>query len=225
MLFRSLAPAPLPGGDAAAREPWRNALARLDAAGLPERADALLAGHPLGPLRHAVGRGLNAPLSSSAGRLFDAVAALLGICRDAQSYEGEAAMRLEAAARAPEGRAALADGAPGYPFGAGPEIGAREMIAALLSDLDAGAPHAAAAARFHAGLARAFAARARALVEAGEAAAVALSGGVFQNALLRGLTVAALGDVPVLLHREVPANDGGLALGQALIAQARLEAP
>lgn len=183
----------------------------------------MLAPRPLVPLRQAAARGLNAPLSSSAGRLFDAVAALLDICRDRQSYEGEAAMRLEALANGPEGRAALAAGDPGYAFGAAKAIGVAEMVRALLTDLDADRPKGLIAARFHAGLAQAFAARARALVNEGRARAVALSGGVFQNALLLDLTVRALGEVPVLQHHRVPANDGGLALGQALIAQARLE--
>jgi hydrogenase maturation protein HypF len=75
--------------------------------------------------------------------------------------------------------------------------------------------------RFHAGLARAFAGVARGLVERGEARAVVLSGGCFQNALLHDLTLRALGDVPVLTHRVTPANDGGLALGQAAVAAAR----
>jgi hydrogenase maturation protein HypF len=75
--------------------------------------------------------------------------------------------------------------------------------------------------RFHAGLAEAFAALARGLVQGGAAKAVVLSGGCFQNALLHRLTVQALGDVPVLVHRVTPANDGGLALGQAVIAAAR----
>lgn len=163
----------------------------------------------------AAERGLNAPLSSSAGRLFDAVAACLGICAGAQSYEGEAAMRLEA----------LAEGAgEGYamPFGDG-VFETAPMIAQLLQDGRDGAPASQRAWRFHAGLAEAFAAQARALVAEGRAQAVALSGGCFQNALLLDLTVRALGDVPVLIHRRTPANDGSLALGQALVALAGLE--
>ncbi|MEL6197102.1 MAG: carbamoyltransferase HypF [Pseudomonadota bacterium] len=219
-----LAPAPLLGGDAAAKEPWRVALARLDEAGEGARAEAMLAGKPLETLRRAAACGLNAPLSSSAGRLFDAVAAMLDLCRDRQSYEGEAAMRLETLALGPDGQEARTAGTPGYLFGEGQVIGVATMLQTLLRDLDAGVSLGRIAARFHKGLAEAFALRARALVEEGRAEAVALSGGVFQNALLLDLTVEALGDVPVLLHRKVPANDGGLALGQALVAQARLEA-
>jgi len=84
-----------------------------------------------------------------------------------------------------------------------------------------GAPAAQIAWQFHAGLADAFARSARALVENGEAKAVVLSGGCFQNALLLDLTLRALKGLPVLTHRTTPANDGGLALGQAVIAAAR----
>ncbi|MGB0905805.1 MAG: Sua5/YciO/YrdC/YwlC family protein, partial [Mangrovicoccus sp.] len=89
-----LRPAPLPGGDGAQKEPWRNLLIRLDQAGLGGLADEMLSAHPLAPLRMAAAKGLNSPQSSSAGRLFDAFAAALGLCRAGQSFEGEAAMRL-----------------------------------------------------------------------------------------------------------------------------------
>ncbi|WP_370074011.1 MULTISPECIES: carbamoyltransferase HypF [Salipiger] len=210
-----LRPAPLVGGDRAAREPWRNALVRLDQAGLGDEAEALFAAQSLAPLRMAAAKGLNAPLSSSAGRLFDAVAACLGICPAVQSYEGEAAMRLEA----------LSGGAgEGYdlPFAKG-VFDTAPLFRQLVQDGRAGVPVAQRSWRFHAGLAEAFAAQARALVESGRAEAVALAGGCFQNALLLDLTVKALGDVPVLIHRKTPANDGSLALGQALVALARLE--
>lgn len=207
-----LAPAPLPGGDHASREPWRNLLVRLDQAGLGARAEALLAGYPVDVLRQAVAAGVNAPLSSSAGRLFDAMSAALGICGERQSYEGEAAMRLEALAE----RAGVV--AP-YPFGQdGAVIDPAPMFAAWAERDEA---PKVAAARFHEGLAAAFAASARALVETGRAEAVALSGGVMQNALLQAALMRHLEGVPVLLHHGVPANDGGLALGQALVAAAR----
>ena len=95
--------------------------------------------------------------------------------------------------------------------------------APMLHDLIAGLPDtppAILSARFHAGLAQAFCAPARHLVETGQARAIALSGGCFQNATLLNACLAALHDLPVLIHRSVPANDGGLALGQALIAAA-----
>lgn len=207
-----LLPAPLPGGDAAAREPWRNALVRLDAAGVPDLADRLFAEAPVTQVRAAVVAGLNAPMSSSVGRLFDAVAACLGLCPMRQSYEGEAAMRLEALA---------VEGPEPYPFaGDAAQVDPAPMFRALAADLG----HAAApliAGRFQAGLALAFAARARSLVEDGAAGAVALSGGCFQNAGLLALVLEALKGLPVLCHRQVPPGDGGLAFGQALVAAAQ----
>ncbi|PTW51383.1 carbamoyltransferase HypF [Rhodovulum kholense] len=203
-----LAPAPLPGGDAAAHEPWRNLLMRLDAAGLADVADRMLPDAPRDTVRAAVRAGLNAPLSSSAGRLFDAVAAALGLCPGRQSYEGEAAMRLEALAGD-----VLAD----WPY-AFEGLDPAPVIRAMVADLGAGCPKPLIAARVHAGLARAFAKPARVLVETGQARAVALSGGCFQNARLLSETLSALRSVKVLIHRDTPANDGGLALGQALVA-------
>ena len=208
-----LRPAPLPGGDRAARQPWRNALARLDQAGLADWADRLFVEKPLAPLRQAMAQGINAPVSSSAGRLFDAFAAVLGICPDGQGYEGEAAMRLEAMA--------TAGGVP-LPFArVDGVIDPAPVWAVVRNDLARGVPAAQLAWRFHAGLALVFAGAAKALVDSGEAQAVVLSGGCFQNALLHDLVQRALGDVPVLMHRATPANDGGLALGQAVIAAAR----
>ncbi|PQV53724.1 hydrogenase maturation protein HypF [Defluviimonas denitrificans] len=209
----ALRPAPLPGGDRAARDPWRNALMRLDQAGLTDWADELFGGRPLDTVRQAAARGINAPQSSSAGRLFDAFAAVLGLCADAQTYEGEAAMRLEA----------MAGGAgQGLPFAvSGGLIDPAPLWAEVRRAIRRGEPRGLLAWRFHAGLAAAFAGVARDLVLRGAARAVVLSGGCFQNPLLHDLTVQALGDVPVLTHRVTPANDGGLALGQAVIAAAR----
>jgi hydrogenase maturation protein HypF len=208
-----LRPAPLIGGDRAAREPWRNALARLDQAGLADWADALFPAAPRDLLRQAAARAINAPLSSSVGRLFDAFAAVLGICPDAQTYEGEAAMRLEALAR---------DADSGLPFArASAVIDPAPIWASVQRALHAGESSAALAGRFHVGLARAFAEAARDLVARGEARAVALSGGCFQNARLVQLILRMLGDIPVLTHRTTPANDGGLALGQVMVAAAR----
>jgi hydrogenase maturation protein HypF len=203
-----LKPAPLPGGDAASREPWRNLLARLDQAGLHDTADKVLQGQQIDLLRQAIASGTQAPLSSSAGRLFDAMAAFLGIANDRQSFEGEAAMHLEALAR--RGRAdpialPVADG---------------EIDPAPLFSIQLPVPDAAM--QFHVSLAQAFAEEARKLVATNEARAVALTGGCFQNALLLDLTLRALADTPVLIHTRVPANDGGLSLGQALVAQAQM---
>jgi hydrogenase maturation protein HypF len=206
----ALRPAPMPGGDAASREPWRNALMRLDQAGLGAAADRLFAGQPCAMLRKAVAQGINAPMSSSAGRLFDAVAAVLGLCVTRQTYEGEAAMRLEAVADM--GSA---------PLTFGPGLDPAPAFAALLAGLEAGVPIARLAGGFQAGLAQAFCAEARHLVTAGRARAIALSGGCFQNAKLLALCLQELQGLTVLTHRQVPANDGGLAFGQALVARAR----
>jgi len=212
-----LAPAPLAGGDRAAREPWRNALVRLDAAGLSDLADGLFADHPRAALRAAVAAGVNAPLSSSAGRLFDAVAACLGLCAEGQSYEGEAAMRLEALAEAlPVGAA------DPYPIArAGAVLDPAPLFHALAADLGRGVAPGLIAARFHAGLAAALAAVARAEIAAGRAVAVALSGGVFQNTRLAAECMHGLSGLRVLRHTRVPANDGGLAFGQVLVAASR----
>ncbi len=212
-----LDPAPLAGGDGASVEPWRNALVRLDQAGLGSFADKIFADHPVALIRQAVASGVNAPLSSSAGRLFDAVAALLGLCPARQSYEGEAAMRLESLAR-------QAGPAPGYPFGQqGSRIDPSPMIRAVVGDLGTGRPPAEIAAAFQTGLAQAFARAARAAVEGGQATAVALTGGCFQNPALVAACLRELDGLPVLLHRQVPANDGGLSFGQALVAAAKLQ--
>lgn len=209
-----LKPAPLIGGDRAQAEPWRNALVRLDAAGLSEWSEALFPDAPLTMARQAASKAINSPLSSSAGRLFDAVAACLGLCPMAQSFEGEAAMRLEALAEP--------TGEPEFEFAwDGQEIDTDPLFHFVKAGIVSGLSKGQISGQFHKGLARAFAYHARKLIEDGEAEAVALSGGCFQNALLLRETVKSLADIPVLIHTKTPANDGGLALGQALIAGAR----
>lgn len=210
-----LRPAPLVGGDQAAREPWRNALMRLDQAGLSAWADRLFPDRPRDLVRQAAAKGINAPLSSSAGRLFDAVAACLGICPQGQSHEGEAAMRLEALASRSGDRGE-------YPYATdGEELDPGPMFEGLVSDLSAGRAMENIAMRFHRFLAAAMADAAKAWIELGEARAIALSGGCFQNALLAHLVTEELRGLPVLTHKMTPANDGGLALGQAVIAAAQ----
>lgn len=217
-----LKPAPLIGGDMASREPWRNALARLDQAGLSDWADALFGDRPLAMARMAMDKGLNAPMCSSAGRLFDAVAACLGICPERQSYEGEAAMRLEALAQKtpPDEMAFYYDITTD-----GSDIDPTDMWGSIRYDLSNGVSAEIIALRFHSALARAFAQAAGDLVGDKQAKAIVLSGGCFQNALLHRLTCEWLTamkiGVPVLAHKTTPANDGGLALGQAVIAAAR----
>ena len=215
--FAYLKPAPLIGGDMAAREPWRNALVRLDQAGLAQEADRLFGDKPLAMARMAAERGVNAPMSSSMGRLFDAVAAVLGICPDGQSFEGEAAMRLEALARSADGGrveipvATVVDGA----------LDPSAMIRDLCAERAAGAKVADLAHAFHQWVARCFADVARTAMAESGAEAVVLSGGCFQNRVLLEMLVDALAGTTVMLHEQTPANDGGLALGQAVIAAAR----
>lgn len=232
-----LKPAPLPGGDAAAREPWRNAYAQLTGAmgwdGFAAAFGGLalhdrLAGLPRATLDAMMARGLNSPLSSSCGRLFDAAAAVAGLAWGRQGWEGEAAARFEAALD-PD---ALAEPeALAYPFAVAqpdgeaiPWVEPAGAWRAMLGDLLEGAPVGVIVARFHRGLARALVALTRAAARAG-GDTVALSGGCLQNAALFALLEDGLRreGFAVLAHERVPANDGGLALGQACVALARLQ--
>ncbi|HVY99793.1 MAG TPA: carbamoyltransferase HypF [Dongiaceae bacterium] len=234
-------PVAMPGGAQAIREPWRNTYAHLIAemgwARFAMNYDALelfdfLSKKPRATLDAMLRQGINAPLASSCGRLFDAVAAALGLCREAAQYEGQGAMMLEAAVDP----AALhkEDEALAYPFSiprlAGSGLTYIEPLAmwqALLGDLVLATPAPVIAARFHRGLARAVAAMAAQAIAAAEEAgtaidAVALSGGCFQNRILLEETVMRLEPLGrvILTQSGVPSNDGGLALGQAAIAAA-----
>jgi len=210
---------PLPGGDAAVREPWRMAATFLRAAygdsmsGLDLEFMRRVDRAAWRLLSQAADRGLNAPLTSSAGRLFDAVASLLGL-RDRVSFEGQAAMELEALA---DREADLV-----YPITATEGDGSivihtSDVVRGVVEDLLRQAPAPVISARFHATLADVLArvcerVRARTGIDA-----VALSGGVFQNAWLLRAAIGRLetAGFRVYTHRQVPTNDGGLALGQA----------
>lgn len=230
-------PVALPGGDLAAREPWRNTYAQLMAEmGWPRftsnydelELHRFLSAKPREMLDAMIANLALAPRASSVGRLFDAVAAAIGICREQVAYEGEAAMRLESLVTAQDlDESAELD----YPFaiprldkGKGlPYVEPLGMWQALLGDLILATPAARIAARFHRGLAAVIVRMAQQEAERHEVTTVALGGGVFQNKVLtelvlRGLEAAGL---KALLPRQVPANDGGLAWGQALIALAR----
>lgn len=219
--FREL---PLPGGDLAARQPWRMALSALRDAGCEEEGDhpALAAVPPevLRLVRQALARGLNAPPASSCGRLFDAVAGLLGV-RATVSFEGQAAMELEALAEPA--------GAAPYPFAIEDDGGVlvfdhRPLIRALVKAGREGEPAAVSAGRFHLTLAELTVAICLRIRERSAVTAAALSGGVFQNALLTELVRGRLqaAGFTVLCHSLVPPNDGGVALGQAVVAGERL---
>jgi hydrogenase maturation protein HypF len=214
-----LAPVPLPGGSAAVREPWRMAAAYLDAAGhrgFPEVAARQ--GERWAQIVSMARSGLNAPLTSSAGRLFDAVAAILGV-RDTATYEGQAAIELEQCADP-----SVLDAHPvrisgGEPF----LVHGSDLVLAVLADMREGVPRPVAAARFHNGVAGAIVAACLRLRTATGITSVALSGGVFQNQFLLDRTIPALveSSFRVLTHRHVPPNDGGISLGQAAVAAAR----
>jgi hydrogenase maturation protein HypF len=161
-------------------------------------------------------QGVNSPLTSSAGRLFDAAAALLGV-RDAINYEGQAAVELEQLADPAELEAYPA----GLETGEGPfRARGSDLLHALAGDLTSGVPAPVIAARFHHGVAALIEAGCQRLRETHGLATVALSGGVFQNLLLLNATVTRLEarGFRVLLHARVPCNDGGISLGQAIVA-------
>ncbi|MDO8413942.1 MAG: carbamoyltransferase HypF [Gallionellaceae bacterium] len=231
-------PVAMLGGDAAAREPWRNTYAHLMAEmgwadfamnyadldlyrSLQDKPRVLLDG--------MLQRGVNAPLASSCGRLFDAVAAAVGLAREHASYEGQGAVELEAIVDLDclENEDAELD----YPFaiprlhGSGlPYIEPLAMWQALLGDLILATPTGVMAARFHRGLAKIIVRMVDKLAtQQGEIHTVALSGGVFQNRILLQRVQAGLEakNFTVLTHSRVPCNDGGLALGQAVIAAAQ----
>ncbi|ACB94790.1 carbamoyltransferase HypF [Beijerinckia indica] len=227
-----LRPAPMPGSDRASLEPWRNLLASLDAAFGPQESMSrlhaagrgpVLADRKISALRAMIKAGFNAPLASSAGRLFDAMAALLGVAPEIQTFEAEAAMTLEALARQASGEASnlpfLVTEVDGLK-----EIDPEPMWAAALHRLGAGEAPLMIAAGFHAGLAAIFAQVAVDEARRQGIGQIVLAGGVMQNALLfEALTahVRAAG-LGVLAPLRAPANDGGLALGQAVIASIRL---
>jgi len=196
-----LEPVPLPGGEAAIREPWRSAAAYLEAARLPVPFERW----PV--VRESLKA--NAPLSSGMGRLFDAVAAILGV-RDEVSYEGQAAIELEL----------LAGGVEAEPYewqlGDGPGL-----VRLVHADLAEGRPREELAAAFHETVA---AGAAAACAQAAEPRIVALSGGSFQNLRLLASVRRRLEreSFAVLTHRRVPPNDGGVSYGQAAVAARRL---
>jgi hydrogenase maturation protein HypF len=236
-------PVALPGGTKAMREPWRNTLAHILAEigwasfAMNFRETALyddLNAKPVETIGAMIRQGVNAPLASSCGRLFDAVAAAIGLCREEVFHEGEAAMRLEALVDA-ETLAAV-DEDLAYPFaipnlkGSGlPYIEPMAMWQALFGDLFENTVPKIIAARFHKGLARAIVAMANKVTRNGDARItrrVALSGGVFQNRWLSEEVSCRLEaeGFEVISQAKVPANDGGLSLGQAAVAAARLAA-
>jgi hydrogenase maturation protein HypF len=221
---------PLPGGSAAIRQPWRVALARLITLYGEDEVLKL----PLAVVREAGERNirliarlvehrLNTPPTSSAGRLFDAVAALVGVPGSGRAtYEGQAAVELELAAHGPVGQ--------GYPFDLRPEgemwvVETGEIMGGVVEDLQSGRETEEISSRFHRTVAEVVVAGCERIREEGGASAVALSGGTFQNLLLVKQVLELLigKGFAVYRHRRVPTNDGGLALGQAVLANGSVQ--
>ena len=199
-----LRPFPLPGGEKAVKEPRLTAAGLLHEAGLPP--EGLTANEEL-----LLEKGLNCPRTSSAGRLFDGVAALLGLC-SRNSFEGEAAMALEFTC--------VEDSADDFPVPTGRPIDWIPMLRVLLNARQAGVDTGILAARFHRWLVRVIA---QVAAETGNKTIV-LSGGCFQNRRLLEATIRHLHDdgFSVFWPQRIPPNDGGIALGQAVIAAATM---
>lgn len=224
-------PVRIPGGEAAIRRPWHMACAwvcevevREDIPALPDWLEGRIDPAEWRAVARLARTGLASPVTTSAGRLFDAISALCGLRLEA-TYEGQAAIELEmaAAAAGPEGARE-----PGYPLPVVREEGgpvvldARELVRGALSDLRAGAAPGRVARRFHLGLADG-----TAMLCAAEAArlgldTVAISGGVFQNVLLLERLASRLeaSELHPLVPRAFPPNDGGISYGQAAVMAA-----
>ncbi|HXV65214.1 MAG TPA: carbamoyltransferase HypF [Vicinamibacteria bacterium] len=204
---------PLPGGDRAAREPWRMAISHLVDAGIEPPADE----NPT--IVEMIQKKIHSPLTSSAGRLFDAISSLIGL-RRLSSYEGQAARELEW----------LCDrrlSEPPYPFAldaASGIVDTRPLIRAVMEDRRRSVAPEEIARRFHRTMVRIVVDVCEKLREARGLSRVLLTGGVFQNVLLLEATVPALASqgFEVFRHRLVPPNDGGLSLGQVVVASEQL---
>jgi hydrogenase maturation protein HypF len=219
-----LAYVPLPGGEQAVRQPWRMAAVYLSQAygdafqGLDIPFTRHLDPSRWRPLAQMIERGINSPPTSSLGRLFDAVSALLGI-RSEVLYEGQAAIEMEMLAEpAPAG--------PTYPSVTDGEIlDVRPMIQTIVEDIRRGIPTARIAWRFHVSIAEMLTASCIQAREATGQDTVAISGGVFQNSLLLDHLTTRLEQqrFKVYTNRKLPPNDGGLSYGQLAVAMAQLQ--
>ncbi|VVT46157.1 [NiFe] hydrogenase metallocenter assembly protein HypF [Kosakonia radicincitans] len=210
----------LPGGDLAARQPWRNLLAQMLAfvpewQHYPETAVLRQQNWPL--LARAIERGINAPLSSSCGRLFDAVACALGCAPLQLSYEGEAACQLEALA--------ASTSAVEHPVTLPLRGNQLDLAAFWRQWLGWQASPAQRAWAFHDALAQGLASLAREQAERRDIQTLVFSGGVLHNRLLKARLQAWLPDFTLLFPHQLPAGDGGIAFGQGLVAAARTIAP
>ena len=215
---------PMPGGDAAVERPYRMAISYLytllgentlnGKLNFLNQVDSF----EIDLVKKQVEKNINSPLTSSCGRLFDAVSALLGI-RKRIDYEAQAAVELEMAA--PDGFGDI----KAYPFSILEQDGVRiiklgDLFRAIIADMERGLAASEISLSFHHTLARMVARMCRTISDETDINMVALSGGVFQNRLLSRLAIAALKEVglTVLTHSMVPTNDGGISLGQAVVA-------
>ncbi|MEN9563870.1 MAG: Carbamoyltransferase hypF2 [Chloroflexota bacterium] len=211
---------PLPGGDASIKKPARTALALLWSLGLDwddvlESVKEFCAEDQV-ILRVQLEKKINTPMTSSMGRLFDAVSALAGV-RQKVNYEGQAAIEFEAMADSAE--------AGMYVFGVeSGQVRVRGVVEALIKDVMAGIPTSKISARFHNGLAEAVREMVQKISRDTSLRSVVLSGGAWQNMTLLQKTIPLLrkDGFEIYIHREVPTNDGGLSLGQAYIASSML---
>jgi hydrogenase maturation protein HypF len=214
-----LKPVPLPGGDAAIRTPARMALSTLWAYKLPWGSDlapiGALSAKELNTLRVQLERDINSPLTSSMGRLFDAVSALIGV-RERVTYEAQAAIELEALADADELRY--------YPWQMDDnQINVKPVLEGILTDLANGETKPIISARFHNTITEICLQLAKKIQEKFNIHRIVLSGGVWQNQLLLEKTITQLSDngFHPLIHRQTPPNDGCVAFGQAMITAYR----
>ncbi len=213
---------PLPGGDAATKNVYRIALSYLQQAGIEWADDLAPVSHalhntqhadPLSILAHQIQSRVNSPLTSSIGRLFDAVASICDV-RQSVNYEGQAAIEFEARMDADE------QGAYEFVMRDAWFVNAALMIRAVVADVRSGVPTPVISARFHNGLALMVRSVCESIRDRRGLNEVALSGGVWQNVTLLSKSLAQLRDAnfTVYVHRLVPPNDGGIALGQAVVA-------
>jgi hydrogenase maturation protein HypF len=220
---------PLLGGEAAIKKPYRMALSYIwSTLGEDFPLDGLplskLGSSELSLLKQQLKRGLNCPPTSSAGRLFDAVSAIAGVCTEI-SYEAQAAIELEMAAE----EARRSHSSKLYPFEIVEQNGSRvvklaKLIAAIVNDVSAGVPASRISLKFHKTVAQVVREMCSSISKDTGIKVVALSGGVFQNRLLARLVVESLeaDGFKVLTHRGVPCNDGCISLGQAVVANCAL---
>ncbi|WP_275424721.1 carbamoyltransferase HypF [Marinobacterium sediminicola] len=223
-----LQPVALPGGENAIREPWRVLVAQLLHAGIDPAATLhlfpILEDKPLVVIKGMIDQGFNSPLSSSAGRLFDAVAAALGCYAEGISYEAQAAVALETLAL--DSSSQLMGREYSFPFVQGTacsHLDVRQHWHELIADLKSGRSKEEIARAFHLGLSKGIVDLALHVRQEFPYSSVVLSGGVMQNELIVEQLAKRFESehIEVLRHQKVPCNDSGVSLGQLLVALAQ----